>query len=413
MTIEWESIFADRTRHMTGSQIRQFFALTEKPEVISFAGGFPGNEFFPCADISAALADLVMKDGKEALQYTSTEGSFDLRSYLATRMTLEGAPNEAENIIITDGSQQGLDLLSRVLVNNGDPVLVEEPAYIGGMSAIKSYGGIPVGIEMDEQGVIPHILEQTIEQLTAENRKPKVFYTVPNFQNPTGVTTSEERRKEVLAIASRHSIVIIEDNPYGDLCYEGEVPTSYMALDQSGLVIYLGSYSKILIPGIRIGWMAGPKKLIEKVVLAKQTTNLCSSSLGQQLAFRLSQEGYVDTHIKKLNSLYKQKRDTMLNAMKRYFPADVTFTKPKGGFFTWVTFPDYYPTSREILDFALQQNVAFVHGEGFFNKEGGGLHGARFSFSQPNNLEIEKGIKLLGKLLHDLAYNSTLKASGQ
>lgn len=413
MTIKWENIFADRTRHMTGSQIRQFFALTEKPEVISFAGGFPGNEFFPCADISAALADLVMKDGKEALQYTSTEGSFDLRSYLATRMTLEGAPNKAENIIITDGSQQGLDLLSRVLVNNGDPVLVEEPAYIGGMSAIKSYGGIPVGIKMDDQGVIPHILELTIEKLTAENRKPKVFYTVPNFQNPTGVTTSEQRRKEILAIASRHNIVIIEDNPYGDLCYEGGVPTSYMALDQSGLVIYLGSYSKILIPGIRIGWMAGPEKLIEKVVLAKQTTNLCSSSLGQQLAFRLSQQGYVDMHIKKLNSLYRQKRDIMLDAMKRYFPAEVEFTEPKGGFFIWVTFPEYYPTSREILDLALKQNVAFVHGEGFFNKEGGGRHGARFSFSQPNNLEIEKGIKILGKLLHDLAYNRTRKASGQ
>jgi 2-aminoadipate transaminase len=413
MTIEWENYFADRTRHMTGSQIRQFFALTEKPEVISFAGGFPGNEFFPCADISKALADMVMTDGKESLQYTSTEGSFDLRCYLADRMTLEGASNEAENIIITDGSQQGLDLLSRVLVNNGDPVLVEEPAYIGGMSAIKSYGGIPVGIKMDDQGVIPHILEQTIEKLAAENRKPKVFYTVPNFQNPTGVTTSEQRRKEILAIASRHNIVIIEDNPYGDLCYEGEVPTSYMALDQSGLVVYLGSYSKILIPGIRIGWMTGPKKLIEKVVLAKQTTNLCSSSLGQQLAFRLSKKGYVDMHIKKLNSLYKQKRDTMLKAMERYFPAEVEFTKPKGGFFIWVTFPEYYPRSREILDLALKLNVAFVHGEGFYNKEGGGRHGARFSFSQPNNLEIEKGIKLLGKLLHDLAYNHALKASGQ
>jgi 2-aminoadipate transaminase len=303
MTIEWENFYADRTRHMTGSQIRQFFALTEKPEVISFAGGFPGNEFFPCEDISAALANLVLEDGKEALQYTSTEGSYELRRWIAARMTLEGSPNKAENVIITDGSQQGLDLLSRVLVNNGDPVLVEEPAYIGGMSAIKSYGGIPVGIKMDNQGIIPHILEQTIEMLTAENRKPKVLYTVPNFQNPTGVTTSELRRKEVLAIASRHNIVIIEDNPYGDLCYEGEVPTSYMALDQNGQVIYLGSYSKILIPGIRIGWMAGPNKLIEKVVLAKQTTNLCSSSLGQQLAYRLSKEGYVDMHINKLNGL--------------------------------------------------------------------------------------------------------------
>lgn len=412
MTINWHNYYADRTKHMTGSQIRQFFALTERPEVISFAGGFPGNEFFPCKDISAALAALVLEDGKQALQYTSTEGIYELRNYLAQRMTLEGKSNSPENIIITDGSQQGLDLLSRILVNPGETVLVEEPAYIGGMSAIKSYGGIPIGIEMDEQGVLPSVMEKTIEKLIKDGNKPKLFYTVPNFQNPTGYTTSLERRLKVLDLAYRYNIIIIEDNPYGNLCYEGEVPSSYMAIDKGEQVIYLGSYSKILIPGIRIGWMAGSQPLIEKVSLAKQTTNLCSSTLGQQLAYRLSAEGYVDMHINKLIDLYREKRDVMLNSMKRYFPADVIFSEPKGGFFVWVKFPDYYPPSREILNLALKNNVAFVHGEGFYSNISSGIHGARFSFSQPNADEVEKGIKILGNILQELGCDTKLKAVG-
>lgn len=413
MTVNWQNYYAERTKNITGSQIRQYFALTERPEVISFAGGFPGNEFFPCKDLAKALAEMVREEGKQALQYTSTEGSFELRSYLADRMTESGAYTEVDNLIITDGSQQGLDLLGRVLINPGEVVLVEEPAYIGGMSAIKSYGGVPVGVDMDEEGVLPEQLEKTINKLNDEGNKPKLFYTVPNFQNPTGITTSLQRRKEILAIASRHNIIIIEDNPYGDLCYEGKVPATYMSLDQNEQVIYLGSYSKILIPGIRIGWMAGPKVLIEKIALAKQTTNLCSSSLGQQLAYRLSAAGYVDRHIKSLINSYREKRDVMLKAMKRYFPADVKFTEPKGGFFIWVDFPEYFPTSKEILDLAISHHVAFVHGEGFFSHDSGGSHGARFSFSQPTVPDIETGIKKIGLILHGLNSSGTLKAVGQ
>ena len=413
MTVEWQNCYAERTKEMTGSQIRQYFALTEKPEVISFAGGFPGNEFFPKEDIAEALATLVSEDGKQALQYTSTEGSFELRNYLAGRMTESGACCKPENLLITDGSQQGLDLLSRILVNPGERVLVEEPAYIGGMSALKSYGGVPVGIEMDNDGVLPEVMEQTIIRLINEGNRPKLFYTVPCFQNPTGITTSLSRRKAVLEIASRYNLIIIEDNPYGDLCYEGDVPPTYMALDTEERVIYLGSYSKILIPGIRIGWLAAAQPLVEKVALAKQTANLCSSSLGQQLAFRLSETGYVDRHIMKLTGLYKAKRDMMLESMKRYFPADIQFTEPKGGFFIWVTFPDYYPTSKDLLDLALTHNVAFVHGEGFYSCESGGSQGARFSFSQPTLDEIERGIKTLGHLLHEVSSRYTAKAVGQ
>ncbi len=411
MTVNWSNFFSRRTKNITGSQIRQFFALTEKPEVISFAGGFPGNEFFPQEEIAGSLAQLVREDSTQALQYSPTEGSFELRKVLSEKMSRDGKLCEADNLIITDGSQQGLDLLARILINSGDPVLVEEPAYIGGMSAFKSYGGITVGIEMDDEGPLPSSLEQAIIKHSSEGKQPKLFYTVPNFHNPTGITTSLKRRFEILAIASRYNLAIIEDNPYGDLYYDQDVPLSYKALDREDRVIYLGSYSKILIPGIRIGWLAGPGPIVEKISMAKQTADLCSSSLGQQLVYRLSRKGYVDKHIFYLRRLYRDKRDAMLSAMDRYFPAGIEYSRPGGGFFIWVNFPAYYPSSRELLEMALQQNVAFVHGEGF-SSNGGGLRSARFSFSQPGIDDINFGIKILGEIFWEIEASCSVKVAG-
>ncbi|HED23643.1 MAG TPA: PLP-dependent aminotransferase family protein [Firmicutes bacterium] len=411
MKTKWDQLFAERTRNIFGSQIRQYFALTEKPEVISFAGGFPGNEFFPTADIAAALSGLVQEDGQQALQYSSTEGSLELRSLLAEKMCRENAPCSPENIIITGGSQQGIDLLGRILINPDDPVLVEEPSYIGGTSAFRSHGGIPAGIAMDHNGPVPAAMEKTIKLLIAEGKHPKLFYTVANFQNPTGITTSYERRLRIMEIASRYNIIIIEDNPYGELCYEGEIPPSYKSLDLEDRVVYLGSFSKVLVPGIRIGWMAGPGPLVEKAILTKQSTDLCSSSLGQQLACRLIREGFVEIHTRKLIDLYRRKRDAMVKAMDRYFPPDIEFNRPRGGFFVWVKFPPSYPISRELLTLALQHNVAFVHGEGFSNSGDGGTRRARFSFSQPPLEHIEKGIKTLGKLFWEIGTDQTLKAT--
>ncbi|HSW36683.1 MAG TPA: PLP-dependent aminotransferase family protein [Candidatus Limnocylindrales bacterium] len=410
MTIDWQNFFAHRTKNITGSQIRQFFALTERPEIISFAGGFPDNDFFPRDDIAATLAQMVKEEGQLALQYGPTEGSYELRVLLAGKMSLNGAPCEINNLIITNGSQQGLDLLCRTLVNSGDAVLVEEPAYIGGVGAIKSYGGNPVGITIDQDGPIPEIMEETIKKLIKLGKKPRMFYTVPNFQNPTGVTTSLARRLDILAIADHYNLVIIEDDPYSELCYEGEVPPSYKSLDQCDRVIYLGSYSKVIIPGIRIGWIAGSEPLMEKVTLAKQTTDLCSSSLGQLLSYRLSQDGYLDRHIARLNDHYRQKKNTMLDSMQQSFPADVTFSRPRGGFFIWVSFPSHFPTSKELLTMALKRQVAFVHGEGFFSN-GGGSHTARFSFSQPKIEDIHAGIKIFGDILLEIHVHSQTKAA--
>ncbi len=412
MTVEWNQFFAKRTKNISGSQIRQFFALTEKPEVISFAGGFPDNTYFPLDEISNSLAHLVREDSKQALQYSPTEGSYDLRKVLSEKMSREGKLCETNSLIITDGSQQGLDVLGKVLINPGDPILVEEPAYIGGMSAFKSYGGRTVGIEMDDEGPIPFSMEQAFKQHSGSCKRPKVFYTVPNFHNPTGITTSLKRRFEILAIASRYNLIIIEDNPYGDLYYDQDVPLSYKALDREDRVIYLGSFSKTLIPGIRIGWLAGPEPIIEKVSMVKQTADLCSSSLGQQLAYRLTREGYADKHIANLRQLYRAKRNTMLTAMKQHFPAGIKYSKPGGGFFIWVNFPSYYPGSKELLELALQQNVAFVHGEGF-SSNGGGLRSARFSFSQPSIDDIKFGIKILGEIFWEIEAECNLQLAGQ
>ncbi len=410
MNINWQEHFSRRARRFTGSQIRQFFSLTEQPEVISFAGGFPGNSFFPREDIARATTELLKEDGRSALQYAPTEGNYELRAYLAGKMRHEGAPCAVENIIVMDGSQQGLDLLCRILVNPGDPVLVEEPAYIGGLGAIKSYGGVPVGITMDADGALPDVMEKTILKLRKQGQNPRLFYTVANFHNPTGYTTSEERREKILELARRFNLIIFEDNPYGELCYEGTVPPSYISQDREGRVVYLGSYSKTFIPGIRIGWVAGAAALVEKLCLAKQTTDLCSSSLGQRLVYRLAGEGFVDRHVKRLIGYYRQNRDAMLESMERHFPPEISFSRPRGGFFVWVTFPHDYPPSRELLTLALERKVAFVHGEGF-SSSGGGTHSARFSYSQPGLEDISTGVRRLGELFYEIREQTPRQAA--
>lgn len=408
MNMVWQDMFSRRMGRVKGSQIRNFFRLTERPDVISFAGGFPDSDYFPREDISRTIADLIEEDGRCALQYTPTEGSYELRIFMARKMRGEGVLCEAEDIVVTSGTQQALDLLSRVLINSGDVVLVEEPAYIGGMGAIKSSGGEPVGIPVDEDGVCPKKMEKALLKLQSEGKTPKMFYTVPNFNNPTGYSTNEERRRQVLDLASRFNFIILEDNPYGELCYEGCTPPSYKSLDTESRVIYVGSYSKIFIPGIRVGWIVAPPPVVEKLVLLKQSADLCSGSLGQRLVYRMALDGYVDENLSRIINLYRQKRDTLLYNMKQFFPPEIKYTKPQGGFFIWVTFPEYYPPADEILSAAIERKVAFVHGQGFFSN-GGGTHTARFSFSQPHVEDIHKGISRLGDLFGEIRRQEPVK----
>ncbi len=403
MQVDWDTIFTDGAKRCSGSQIRSYFSHTEKPEVISFAGGFPDSRLFPTEKVSGVLKELALDEGANAFGYSSTEGSYQLRSYLAGKMNRQGVSCKAEDLLITNGSQQGLDLIFRILVHNRKRVLVEEPGYIGGLGAIRSHGGDIVGVPVDSRGLCPVKLEKALEALAArKEQKPELIYTVPNFQNPTGCVTSLDRRKRIYEIAGKYNLIIVEDDPYREFCYEGEVPPSYKSMDKEGRVVYLGSYSKIFLPGIRVGWMVAPPPLLEKAILAKQTTDLCSNSLGQLLAYRLSVSGYLDQHVTHLMHYYTKKRDAMLESMRRHFPRRVSYTRPRGGFYVWVSFPSYYPASPEMLGMALERKVAFVHGEGFFGQGGRGADGARFSFSQNSPEEIEEGIKRLGELFGEV-----------
>ncbi len=405
MKLNWNCLFADRVERIQGSQIRNFFSLTESPEVISFAGGFPDSDLFPTDIISHALEEIVRGENSSALQYAPTEGVSELRSYLKEKMETEGINCSMEEVVITNGTQQGLDLLFKLLINPGDPVLVEEPTYIGGVSSISSYGGEITGISMDAQGLDPVELEEKVRHFWAQGRRPGLLYTIPNFQNPTGYTTNGERRKLIYEIASRYNFIIVEDNAYGELSYDQEVPPSYKSIDREGRVVYLGSYSKTFLPGIKVGWVVAPPQLQEKIVLSKQTADLCSASLGQHLASYLSANGFIDQHVKWMIEHYRSKRDTMIECMQEHFPKGISFTPPGGGFFLWVQFPESYPSSEELLKMALERKVAFVHGKGFFRDPQRGNHRARFSFSQNSIEEIEAGIRKLGQLFRDVETN--------
>jgi len=395
--MNFELLYADRARCMKTSAVREFFQLTEQPDVMSFAGGFPSADFFPMEKIKEVLTALIAEEGKFALQYGATEGYGKLREYIAEKMTREGAPCTAEQVLITNGSQQGMDLVSKLFVNTGDVVLVEEPGYVGGLGAIHSYEADRVPVPLDDDGIRTDLLAVRLRKLQMEGRLPKFIYLVPNFQNPTGVCMSLERRKELLALARQYNFLILEDNPYGELRYEGEAIPSIKSMDTEGRVIYLGSFSKTFCPGIRVGWLVAEPEIIAKLSSAKGSTDLCSNSLGQRLAYRFAASGYIEEHVATLLPRYRERRDLMLDCMKKYFPPTVKWTQPQGGFFIWVTFPEGI-SAREILLKAIERKVAFVDGAGFYVNENG-KNTARFSFSEAAPEKIERGIAILGEIL--------------
>jgi 2-aminoadipate transaminase len=396
--MQFEHLFADRAKLMKTSEIREFFKLTEQPDVMSFAGGFPSADFFPMERVCEVMQDLIDEEGKYALQYGPTEGNLELRQYLAEKMTRENAPSGVDNILITNGSQQGMDLLAKVFLNPGDLVIVEEPGYVGGLGAIYNYQGDRLSIPLDEEGIRTDLLATRLRKLQMEGRTPKFAYLVPNFQNPTGISMSLARRKAMLELAREYNFVIIEDNPYGEIRFEGEAVSSMKSMDTEGRVIYLGSFSKTFLPGIRVGWIVAHEELIQKIACAKQATDLCSNSLGQRMAHRFAASGYIELHVSSLISRYKAKRDLMLSCMDKFFPQGVTWTRPEGGFFIWVTLPEGM-NAREVLLKAIDRKVAFVDGAGFF-VNGNGKNTARFAFSEASPEKIMRGIEILGEVMH-------------
>ena len=397
MSINTKEFYSALASKMEASAIREILKLVQNPEVISLAGGMPDPATFPVKEIKEITQDVLTKNSARALQYSSTEGLPELRKCILDSLAKDGNKGNLENIIISSGSQQGLDLVGKVFLSPGDIAIVELPSYLAALNAFHSYGGELVGIPMDDEGMQMDILEEKLTQLKNEGKKVKFIYTISNFQNPAGVTMSLARRKKIIEIAQKFNVFIVEDNPYEKLRFEGEPIPSIYSLDNNGFVISLGTFSKILCPGLRLAWVLGNKEIIRKMAILKQATDLCTSILSQLIAYEYCKLGKLEENIKSNIQIYKKKRDVMLNALDKYFPQEVTWTKPQGGFFVVATLPEYIDTG-EMFKEAIKENVAYVPGAPFF-ADGKGQNTMRLSFCFPGVEDIDEGIKRLGNVI--------------
>lgn len=387
---------SERMNYLRASEIRELLKLTEEPDIISFAGGLPAPELFPIEEMKVISHKVLNDEGKAALQYGPTEGYAPLRKIIAEqRMKAVGVNATYENILITNGSQQGLDFTGRVFLDKDDIVICESPSYLGAINAFKAYMPKFVEIPMDDNGMIIEELEKALKK----HPNAKFIYTIPDFQNPTGKTLSFERRVKMLELAEKYNIPIIEDNPYGELRFEGDMIPSIKSLDKKGLVIYLGTFSKTFCPGLRLGWICADKEILNKYIIVKQGADLQSSSISQREAAAFMQVYNLDEHINKIKEVYRRRRDLMIDMIKKEFPQNIKYTYPKGGLFTWVTLPEGVDAA-ELLKIALKDKVAFVPGGSFF-PNGGHPNHFRLNFSNMPEDKIIEGIKRLGKVLKE------------
>jgi len=387
--------FAKRMDNVKASAIREILKLTEKPNLISFAGGLPAPELFPVEQIRYITGKILDEEGDKALQYSTTEGYNPLRELIAERLIEKSYIKNItkENILITSGSQQGLSFSGKVFLDNDDIVLVESPSYLGAINAFKASGCKFVEVETDDDGMLIESLENAIK----ENDKVRMIYVIPDFQNPTGKTWSLERRKELLEIANKYDLAVIEDNPYGELRFDGESIRPLKSLDTEGRVIYLGTFSKTFCPGLRIGWVLAEKEILEKYILLKQGEDLHTSSLDQREIAMFLKEYDFDAHIETLKDVYRIRRDLMMDSIKKYLPEDSKYTYPEGGLFTWVELPEYIDTEKMMVK-AVEKGVAYVPGESFY-PNGGHKNTMRLNFSNMNEEKIVEGIKILSEVI--------------
>ena len=397
MVSDLQSIISVASRGMKKSAIRELLKLTKDPEIISFAGGLPAPETFPIEELVEITNEVLREDGEKALQYGATEGDDRLRELIVELYKKMGFDITLENVMITTASQQGLDLLAKVFIDRGDKVLVGLPSYLGGLQAFKAYGAELLGIEFDENGMRSDDLEAKLVELKAANDLPKFIYIIPDFQNPAGVTMPEKRRKEIIDIARKYDVLIIEDSPYKEIRFEGEHQESLYALEGNGQVINFGTFSKIFVPGFRIGWIIAHPEIIDKFVKAKQATDLCTSPFVQKIAAKYMEKGYFETNLKRTIQLYKEKKDIMMKAFEKYMPEGVTWTKPEGGLFLFITLPEYMD-SEILFRKAIEKKVAFVVGHAFYCN-GKGRNTMRINFSYVPKELNEIGVKRLAEVI--------------
>ncbi|GAA0702488.1 PLP-dependent aminotransferase family protein [Paraclostridium ghonii] len=388
--------FARRMEGLKGSEIRELLKLTQKPEIISFAGGLPAPELFPVDEMVEVSRMVLEESGREALQYATTEGFNPLREHIAERMNRKLKTNiSKDDLLITSGSQQGLDFAGKIFLDEGDVVLVESPSYLGALNAFKAYCPKFIEVPTDKDGMVIEELEKILE--TTEN--VKMIYVIPDFQNPTGKTWSMERRKRFMDVINKFEIPVIEDNPYGELRFEGEILPSLRAMDEKGLVAFLGSFSKIFCPGYRIGWVAASPEILSKFIFVKQGADLQASTISQRELSKFIDAYDLDAHVEKIKAVYSKRRDLMLKTMDETFPEGIEYTYPQGGLFTWVELPEHLD-AREIMKKCLEKNVAYVPGGSFF-PNGGKENSFRLNYSNMPDEKIVEGIKRLAEVLKD------------
>ncbi|MFZ3071274.1 MAG: PLP-dependent aminotransferase family protein [Anaerolineaceae bacterium] len=401
MHTSWDHRYAHRTAGISSSVIRELLKVTSQPDIISFGGGFPAGELFPIDRVKAACDKVLTENGSKALQYSQTEGYAPLRELIAKSACKYGIKVAPDNVLITTGSQQALDLLGRIFLNRGDRVLTENPTYLGALQAWNVYGATYETIECDNDGLQTDKLEAII------GNNIKFMYVLPNFQNPTGVTLSLERRRKLVELADRYCVPIVEDDPYGQLRFEGEHLPPVVVLDDElrdkdnptyrGNVIYTSTYSKILAPGLRIGWVIAPNEVIKKLVQAKQGADLQCSTFDQYLAYELASGTWLKDHIHMIRKVYRERRDAMVQAFEDFMPEGTTWTRPQGGLFLWLRLPEKCNTV-ELFPKAIEEKVAYVPGTSFY-PNGGGENTMRLNFSACNPETIRIGIERLSKMV--------------
>ncbi len=397
--------FSNTIKNSKRSVIRELLKLTQRKEIISFAGGLPAPESFPVEELKGIVTEVLDKDGTMALQYGETEGDLCLRKSLIERYQKEGVSIELKNLIITTASQQGLDLLAKIFINPGDKVICGLPSYLGGLSAFRSYGAQMVGVPLDEKGMCAKTLDKTLGEMKAKGEMPKFIYIIPDFQNPAGITMPESRRKEILEVAYKYDVLIAEDSPYREIRFEGNPQPMLYQMDKKGIVITLGTFSKTFAPGFRIGWVIANEEIIDKFVVGKQATDLCTSAFVQKIAAKYIESGLFDKNIQRTINMYRDKRNAMLSSLEKYMPEGVQWTHPEGGLFLFVTLPEGMDSEKLFLR-AIEKNVAFVLGNAFYC-DGGGKNTMRLNFSFmsiENNIE---GIRRLAEAVkEEMAVNA-------
>ncbi len=389
--------FSDKVVHLEASAIREIFKLLAKPGIISFAGGAPDPELFPLKELAEISSEVLLNEGKIALQYGVTEGYVPLRNWVKERLNSQGIGSDKDETIIVSGGQQGIDLASKSLINAGDGVVCEEPSFIGGLNAYRSNNATLYGCPVLEDGIDT----DRLEQLLKEHKNIKILYTIATFQNPSGITMSLQKRKKVLELASKYDFLIFEDNPYGDLRFSGEEVPTMKSMDTEGRVVYFGSFSKILSPGLRLGFTCAPKELMERMIICKQVEDVHTNVFSQMVAYNFVTKYSIDEHIKKLRECYGRKCALMIECIDKYFPKCVSHTNPQGGLFLFCTMPKGYD-AKEIMQKAVDSGVAFVPGSSTMIDDKAPSNTFRLNYSTASEADIEKGIKTLGEVLSSI-----------